>query len=195
MENEKKMIGGVDCWGNIMACQAMIDRKYIQANGLKMEELKAERQLALIAEMMEYADETRCFKYWNKKEPADGSVRLEEIADVIHFYASEFNRLLMMPEEIGDYSHGLDLKLPRSGSAAAKEKIKRKVISEQIRKAIQHLLKSGDEPIKTNSRAHLGLSFAHFMTGARLDGFDELQIERAYYEKNKKNQERKDHNC
>ena len=47
-----------------------------------------EKALALIVELSELANETRCFKYWSTKGPSDRSVILEEFVDSIHFMLS-----------------------------------------------------------------------------------------------------------
>jgi dimeric dUTPase (all-alpha-NTP-PPase superfamily) len=183
-EITKKMIGGVDMWGNIMATQQMIDQKYITDKGLKMDELEDERQLAIIGELMEYADDTRCFKYWSKKDPETADKRLEEISDVIHFYAGEFNRLYMDPEAISDYAMGY--------SVDTQKQIK-PGIAHFIRRAIRYLIRSADSH-GADRKLQMGLSFANFMTAVRLDGFSHQDVERMYYIKSKKNSERQDHN-
>jgi dimeric dUTPase (all-alpha-NTP-PPase superfamily) len=185
-EITKKMIGGVDMWGNIMATQQMIDQKYITGQGFKMEDLEDERQLAIIGEMMEYADDTRCFKYWSNKEPESKDKRLDEIADVIHFYAGEFNRLYMDPEAITEYALGYEVRLKKDES-------KNPAISSFVRRAIRHLIRSGESK-GAERKLQMGLSFANFMTAVRVDGFSHLDVERMYYIKSKKNSERKDHN-
>lgn len=47
-----------------------------------------ERGLALIIELAELANETRCFKFWSTKGPSETSVVLEEYVDSIHFLLS-----------------------------------------------------------------------------------------------------------
>jgi dimeric dUTPase (all-alpha-NTP-PPase superfamily) len=42
-------------------------------------------RLALFTEIGEYANETRCFKYWSQKKPAAKEVQLEELVDILHF--------------------------------------------------------------------------------------------------------------
>ena len=44
--------------------------------------------LALLVEIGELANETRCFKFWSNKGPSDKNVILEEAADVLHFLLS-----------------------------------------------------------------------------------------------------------
>jgi len=44
--------------------------------------------LALMVEVAELANETRCFKYWSNKAPAEKGRILEEYVDGIHFFIS-----------------------------------------------------------------------------------------------------------
>ena len=47
-----------------------------------------ERILALLVELGELANETRCFKYWSIKEASPSNVIMEEYSDGIHFLLS-----------------------------------------------------------------------------------------------------------
>ncbi|MBQ0140686.1 MAG: dUTP diphosphatase [Kurthia sp.] len=47
-----------------------------------------EKTLALLVELGELANETRCFKFWSKKGPSADSVILEEFVDSVHFLLS-----------------------------------------------------------------------------------------------------------
>lgn len=47
-----------------------------------------ERGLALMIELAELANETRCFKFWSTKGPSEREVILEEFVDSIHFLLS-----------------------------------------------------------------------------------------------------------
>lgn len=47
-----------------------------------------EKGLALIVELAELANETRCFKFWSTKGASERSVLLEEFVDSIHFMLS-----------------------------------------------------------------------------------------------------------
>ncbi|PID20306.1 dUTPase [Sporosarcina sp. P3] len=60
---------------------------YIQKNH-QTNETFAERGLALVVELSELANETRCFKFWSTKGPSADDVILEEYVDSIHFLLS-----------------------------------------------------------------------------------------------------------
>ena len=47
-----------------------------------------EKGLALLVELAELANETRCFKFWSTKGPSERTVILEEFVDSIHFMLS-----------------------------------------------------------------------------------------------------------
>lgn len=47
-----------------------------------------EKGLALLIELAELANETRCFKFWSTKGPSEREVLLEEYVDSIHFLLS-----------------------------------------------------------------------------------------------------------
>jgi len=47
-----------------------------------------EKGLALMIELAELANETRCFKFWSTKGPSEREVILEEFVDSIHFLLS-----------------------------------------------------------------------------------------------------------
>ena len=62
--------------------------QYIQSNKQVTEDVFMKKGLALIVELAELANETRCFKFWSEKGPSERSVILEEYVDSIHFILS-----------------------------------------------------------------------------------------------------------
>ncbi|PIC65274.1 dUTPase [Sporosarcina sp. P13] len=60
---------------------------YIQENH-KATETFNEKGLALLVELAELANETRCFKFWSMKGPSAKDMILEEYVDSIHFLLS-----------------------------------------------------------------------------------------------------------
>ncbi|CEG23201.1 dUTPase [Planococcus massiliensis] len=67
--------------------QEELDR-YIQTNRGIEEDVFQKKGLALLIELAELANETRCFKFWSTKGPSDREVLLEEYVDSIHFLLS-----------------------------------------------------------------------------------------------------------
>lgn len=63
-----------------------------------------EKTLALLVELGELANETRCFKFWSEKGPSEDAVILEEFVDSIHFLLSlgimrKFDHLEQWPKD------------------------------------------------------------------------------------------------
>ncbi|MCM3720529.1 MULTISPECIES: dUTP diphosphatase [Solibacillus] len=67
--------------------QRQLDR-FIEENQQVQKDVFAEKGLALLVELSELANETRCFKYWSTKEPSKRAVLLEEFVDSVHFMLS-----------------------------------------------------------------------------------------------------------
>ena len=61
---------------------------YIQKNQSVNQNVFKEKGLALLVELAELANETRCFKFWSTKGPSERDVILEEYVDSIHFLLS-----------------------------------------------------------------------------------------------------------
>ena len=60
----------------------MYEQKHPAAKG---ENRSVKRILALLVEIGELANETRCFKFWSTKGPSEREVILEEYVDGLHF--------------------------------------------------------------------------------------------------------------
>src|SRR5699024_11539088 len=65
-----------------------LDTYIAKKHNLIEKDLFEERFLALLVELGELANETRCFKFWSTKERSNESVILEEYVDNIHFLLS-----------------------------------------------------------------------------------------------------------
>lgn len=74
--------------------QEELDNHILQKHNIKMtkEELLDKTILALLVEVGELANTTRCFKHWSTKGMMDKEVVLEELSDVWHFYLSIGNQ-------------------------------------------------------------------------------------------------------
>jgi len=68
--------------------QAKLDEAITTEKGLIGANLLNHKIAALDVELAELLNETRCFKYWSEKGPAEKSVILEEYADCLHFILS-----------------------------------------------------------------------------------------------------------
>ena len=65
-----------------------LDEEIYQKFSLTREGTSIRRRLALLVELGECVNETRCFKFWSVKGPSPAPVILEEYADGIHFLLS-----------------------------------------------------------------------------------------------------------
>ncbi|WP_078413993.1 dUTP diphosphatase [Priestia abyssalis] len=68
--------------------QRQLDQHIEEKHGLQQERLVERKILALLVEVGELANETRCFKFWSVKPPAANETILEEYVDGIHFLLS-----------------------------------------------------------------------------------------------------------
>jgi dimeric dUTPase (all-alpha-NTP-PPase superfamily) len=68
--------------------QRELDERILAEHQLFNENLMDRKIMALLVELGELANETRCFKFWSKKPPAERAVILEEFVDGIHFILS-----------------------------------------------------------------------------------------------------------
>ena len=68
--------------------QATLDQHIMDNHQLTRPETIHRRILALLVELSESANETRCFKFWSLKDPSDLTIIEEELSDVLHFIIS-----------------------------------------------------------------------------------------------------------
>ena len=61
---------------------------FISTNRQEGTDVFKEKGLALLVELAELANETRCFKFWSTKGPSERAIILEEYVDSIHFILS-----------------------------------------------------------------------------------------------------------
>lgn len=80
--------------------QNVLDERIFKMHEVTRIETANRRILALLVELGELANETRCFKFWSKKAASEKAVVLEEYVDGIHFLLSIGIDLQHQPEEI-----------------------------------------------------------------------------------------------
>lgn len=127
-----------------------------------------EKTLALLVELGELANETRCFKFWSTKGPSEDAVILEEFVDSVHFLLSlgimkGFNDLKEWPTDVRDAS-----------------------LTELFLQTQQAIIVFGNEPKRENYEE----IWKCYGAIARTLQFDAQQIIDAYISKNEKNYER-----
>ena len=72
----------------LYSLQASLDAEIATNHDVSYETTFEKRLLALIVEIGELANETRCFKYWSNKGPSPKEMVMDEFADGIHFLLS-----------------------------------------------------------------------------------------------------------
>lgn len=68
--------------------QEELDKAIQEKHNETYESTSKKRLLALLVELGEFANETRCFKFWSYKGPSEKDVILDEYADGLHFFFS-----------------------------------------------------------------------------------------------------------
>lgn len=72
----------------ILKFQWEVDSTIFKANQIGYQKISKSSHLALMTEIMELCNETRCFNYWSKKTRSSDEVVLEEYADALSFLLS-----------------------------------------------------------------------------------------------------------
>jgi dimeric dUTPase (all-alpha-NTP-PPase superfamily) len=155
----------------LYSLQRQLDERIEKQHGLYGEDLFAKKMLALLVEIGELANETRCFKFWSVKPSSPQEKVLEEYVDGLHFILS------------------LGLECGFLYSIAPKQ-----TDSEQLVEQFLQVFRAADEFRKTKSQQSYDRLFTEYLQlGAQL-GFSFAQIEQAYIQKNKVNHERQNQN-
>lgn len=149
--------------------QRELDAKIESQHGLRKEDLVDKKLLALLVELGELANETRCFKFWSVKPPAERTVILEEYVDGVHFILS-----------LG-LTFGYDG--PETSRGLAEEAAS---LTEQFNRVYQLVSTFKDDLTEEN---YYLLLDSYIQLGEML-GFEWAEVEQAYLEKNQVNHER-----
>ena len=72
----------------MFSAQAKLDETIHQNHNVNYAVTHDRRILALLVEIGEFANTTRCFKYWSNKGMEDKEIVLDEYADGMHFFLS-----------------------------------------------------------------------------------------------------------
>lgn len=156
-------------WDTLFSMQQQLDTYILDNQQLSADHVFNKKYLALLVELGELANETRCFKFWSTKEKSKKNVILEEYVDNIHFLLSlglekgyAFSEIEVTPFEAD--------------------------VSETA--AFNHLYTLCVAFYSDQTKAnYLGLFKAYLQLGQLL-GFSEHDLKQAYYDKNEVNYER-----
>ncbi|MGG4488775.1 dUTP diphosphatase [Metabacillus idriensis] len=145
-----------------------LDSKIEKQHGLEEEPLLEKKILALLVEVGELANETRCFKFWSLKPPAEAGVILEEYVDGIHF-------ILSLGIEIG-MTDGVEFDLAADENSLTTHFV---LVYEKIAQFE-----------KSRSEEHYLELFRQYLLLGKALGFSPAEIEAAYVKKNEVNHDR-----
>lgn len=154
-------------WESLFNMQKGLDTYITENHKLENEDLFEEIILAILVELGELANETRCFKFWSTKERSETAVILEEYVDNIHFLMSvglkkgyEFSMIDVGEVTLKETSHFLE---------------------------VFHLCLTF---YKDDSEGNYQALFKSYLELADILGFSEADIQKAYYDKNEVNYQR-----
>lgn len=149
--------------------QKELDDRIVKEHDLQPKKLLKEKMLALLVEIGELANETRCFKYWSNKPASEREVILEEYVDGLHFILSI----------------GIDLGIDKNFlfyKCAQTNKTQVEIFLDTYAKVIRFT----DQPSITN---YIELFTSYLRLGQALE-FEQEEIEKAYLDKNEVNHQR-----
>ncbi|WP_240374649.1 dUTP diphosphatase [Bacillus piscicola] len=151
----------------LFSIQKKLDDRILEKYQLNRENLFVDKVVALLTEIGELTNETRCFKYWSEKPASERKVILEEYVDGIHFLLSI----------------GVDNDWTEEPSC---EEAPAPSLSEQFLKVYKAVISFSE----TASPKHYDTMFGEYLKLGKLLGFSKDEIKRAYYEKNELNHQR-----
>ena len=73
---------------SLFAAQRALDATIHQQHQTNYQKTQDDRLLALLVELGELANTTRCFKFWSLKGSEEAAIVLDEYADALHFLLS-----------------------------------------------------------------------------------------------------------
>ncbi|WP_456278051.1 dUTP diphosphatase [Bacillus sp. AK128] len=149
--------------------QQELDDRIKKEHHLENDSLFERKILALLVEIGELANETRCFKYWSKKPSSAQNVILEEFVDGVHF-------ILSLGIEINVHQELREVKIEQRGDD----------LNSLFMEVYRVIIDFKEKPTKA---LYGELVTKYFELGQALL-FSPQQIEEAYLQKNMINHER-----
>ncbi|WP_373893019.1 dUTP diphosphatase [Virgibacillus sp. CBA3643] len=156
-------------WKALYSMQKQLDNYIEEKHDLLDKDVFQEKYLALLVELGELANETRCFKFWSTKPRNEKNVILEEYVDGTHF-------ILSLGIDKGYQYEGKEL-----GLTVLNE-------TEQFNHVFEACIVFKQDPTKAN---YVRLFESYLQLGELL-GFTEADIQDAYLKKNEVNYVRQD---
>ncbi|MGM8366760.1 dUTP diphosphatase [Virgibacillus sp. W0181] len=156
-------------WKQLFTMQAELDLYIARKHNLIQQDLFEEKYLALLTELGELANETRCFKFWSTKPRNETAVILEEYVDNIHFI--------------------LSLGIEQSYSFET-IRVEEKSVTET--EQFNAVFAACNTFYQNRSRTNYLELFEQYLLLGKMLGFSEKDIHEAYKKKNEINYERQD---
>ncbi len=153
----------------LFSLKEALDKDIQKLHNCTYEDTHYKRVLALLVELGEFANETRCFKFWSTKGPSEKSIILDEYADGMHFFLS-----LGVPLGVEKYTH--------------KFKDDEKELTIQILKTY-HLV---NDLLINYDAQHYAVAFSSFLNILPLLGYDGDDAIKAYKAKLQVNYKRQE---
>lgn len=157
----------------LFSMQEALDRHIKQNHSLENEDLFNQKVLALVVELGELANETRCFKFWSVKPSSEKEVILMEYVDGVHF-------ILSLGIECGFHKQQIELHGEPSNIQVTEQFL---VINEKV------LTFKNSKSLKD----FIALFESYIQLGILL-GISYDEMEKAYFEKNEVNYQRQQNN-
>ncbi|ASK63008.1 dUTPase [Virgibacillus phasianinus] len=151
-------------WEILFSMQNQLDRHIEKKHHVEQSTLFESKYLALLVEIGELANETRCFKFWSTKAPSDGETILEEYVDGLHF-------ILSLGIEKG-YKYESSENYQSAGT-----------VTEQFNRVFRYCVQFHENTTEENYRT----LFESFLALGKILDFDEKSIMDGYKKKNDKN--------
>lgn len=156
-------------WQQLYSMQEKLDSYINDNHHLEGKDLFNERYLALLVEVGELANETRCFKFWSNKRRSDDETILGEYVDGIHFLLSI----------------GLAKGYHYQGDAIVNKE-------EDETKQFNKIFTAAAFFKEDTSYEKYNTLFTEYLRLGKLLGYTEAMIQQAYFKKNEINFERQD---
>lgn len=151
--------------------QAELDARIAENHNVSYATTRERRILALLVEIGEFANATRCFKYWSNKPSEAQDIVLDEYVDGLHFFLSL----------------GIDIKANKRVYHYTKH-------ADNLTKQVLETYRLASLFYKNQDEKSYVKAFQAFINIAPLLKVRWSTIEKAYYKKLGENYSRQDHN-
>ena len=156
---------------DLFEAQAKLDSRIAKDHNVSYETTRDRRIMALIVEIGELANATRCFKYWSNKGSESKEIVLDEYADGLHFFLSL----------------GIDIKTSKNVYHITKHQ-------DDLTKQFHLIYHNIDNFYKKQDDKSFIKAFQSFFNLLPLLGYRWISLKNAYYKKLQVNYDRQNNN-